>query len=655
MSRVSELLGPVGPLARSLPGYEHRPGQLQMAEAVERALQECGTLVCEAGTGTGKTLAYLVPAILSGHKVVVSTATRALQDQIFEHDLPAIEQHLGLRAQVALAKGLSNYVCRRKFEEFRTSSEGGAPRYATALGIVERWIRDTDTGDVSELTALSEGDPVWHEVCATAETRLGMKCERYADCFVTQMRRRAEAAQIVIANHALVFADMAVRRGSGDQGGALPNYEAIVFDEAHQMEDVASDFFGTQVSTSRIESMLRDAGKALLRVELDSSALSGTDGLALAERARVASKVFFEQLVAQLERGEQGRKPVDRESFTGVVLEQYHRLDSALEALQRYAQTRARDEACMVVASRASQIRDDLALIVDCKERNAITWFESRTRSAVVGSTPIEVGSALRAGLFEKIPTVVLTSATLATGGSFEFLRARVGADSELVRTEELVVASPFDFETHALLYTPRDLPEPTEPGFSEAAAQRAAELIEVTGGGAFVLCTSVRAMGIVHDRLCRTLRRRPMLQGDAPKQTLLKRFRADGHAVLVATMSFWEGVDVAGDALRLVVIDKIPFAVPTDPVVASRCAALEQEGQNPFTRYQVPSAAITLKQGFGRLIRTQRDRGIVAVLDRRLVTRGYGKTLRASLPPARRVETMDEVREFWGQIFGRD
>ena len=652
MSRVVQLLGPDGPLARALPGYEHRPGQLQMAESVERALVEGNTLVCEAGTGTGKTLAYLVPAILSERKIVISTATRALQDQIYQHDLPAIERHLDMHPQVALAKGLSNYLCRRRFEEFRSSAEASRPKHAAALGLIERWVKDTDTGDVNELVALPEGDPIWREVCSSTDTRLGQKCPKYADCFVTRMRRRCEQAQIVIANHHLVFADLALRRGSSDRGGVLPSYDAIVFDEAHQIEDVASDFFGLQVSTSRVEALLRDAGRAFAKVELERETLTRADGLAIADTAHRGSKSFFEELLARFETSEPGRKPIDREVWTGTLLEAWHRLDSALEAIQRHAQTFEHDDASQVVMARALQIRTDLASIAEGDHARTITWVEARARSAVLGSTPIEVASVLREGIFERIPTVVLTSATLTSAGKFDFLRSRVGADSPHVRTEELVVASPFDFESRALLYTPRDLPEPSDPSFALHVARRAAELIEITGGGAFVLCTSVRAMGVVHAELTQLLEHKPMVQGDAPKQVLLSRFRKDGHAVLVATMSFWEGVDVAGDALRLVVLDKIPFAVPSDPVVASRCKALEDEGQNPFSRYHVPLAAITLKQGFGRLIRTQRDRGIVAVLDRRLVTRGYGRTLRASLPPARRVESLEQVREFWRTVF---
>lgn len=652
MSRVAELLGPEGPLSRELTGYEHRPGQLAMAEAVERALAEGHTLVCEAGTGTGKTLAYLVPAILSGRKVVISTATKALQDQIYFHDLPAIERHLGLHPDVALAKGLPNYLCLRRFNEFRGSQEALRPRYAQSLALLEQWVKETETGDVSELVSLPEGDPIWSEVCSTSDTRRGGKCERYAECFVTRMRRHAEQAQIVVANHALVFADLALRGHSDDQGGALPTYEAIVFDEAHQMEDVATDFFGVQVSSSRIDALLRDLAKAFGKAN-PGAVLSIDDAPVVAEQVHRASEAFFAQLEPRHGTAEAGRKLLPKEDWIGPIVDAYHRLDTALEGVEKLCEANRRDDAIQSIGSRALQVREDLALIAATDEAHAVTWIETRTRSAVVGSTPIEVAGTLRSGVFEKVPSVVLTSATLSTGGSFSFFRARVGADSDMVSTQELLLPSPFDFASRALLYTPTDLPDPTDPGFSHAVAARAAELIAITGGGAFVLCTSVRAMGIIHDELSRMLAKRPMLQGDAPKQMLLSRFRADGHAVLVATMSFWEGVDVAGDALRLVVIDKIPFAVPTDPVVSARCHSIEEQGGNPFVSYQVPSAAIALKQGFGRLIRTQRDRGIVGILDRRIVLKGYGKTLRASLPPASRVGTMDEVKAFWGRMQG--
>lgn len=652
MSRVVELLGPQGPLARCLPGYEHRPGQLDMARAVEQAIDQGHALVCEAGTGTGKTLAYLVPAILSGRKVVVSTATRALQDQIVSHDIPAIETYLGLRPDVAVAKGLSNYLCLRRFDELRNSADAVRPGTGRTLGILERWSRETETGDVAELPWLPENDPLWRQVCSSAETRRGGKCNHYRECFVTRMRRRAEEAKIVIANHHLVFADLALREGSRERGGVLPEHEVLIFDEAHQMEDIASEFFGLRVSSARVEAFLRESERVLRHAGLDDTLLGSGSGQTLVDRVRGTARDFFGELVVRFGAGEVGKRALAQDDWAGSLLSSYHQLDAALEALQALAQGNTRDEDVMAAGRRAFAIRQELAEIVD-GNRQAVTWVETRSRSAAVGSTPIEVATILRERVHERIGTVVMTSATLSTNRGFAFFRSRVGADSPYVRTEELTVASPFDFPNVALLYTPQDLPEPGQPEYPRMASERTAELIQITGGGALVLSTSNRGMELMRAELQRLLGRPVTMQGDAPKRTLLSRFRTDGNEVLVATMSFWGGVDVAGDALRLVVIDKIPFAVPNDPVVMARCEVLQKAGENPFVKYQVPSAAIMLKQGFGRLIRTTRDRGIVAVLDVRLLRKGYGKSLLASLPPARRVTSMQEVQSFWAQHGG--
>lgn len=691
-SRAASLLGPSGPFARGLEGYEDREGQLAMASAVERALSEDRILLCEAGTGTGKTLAYLVPAILSGRKVVISTATKALEDQIFTKDLPLVAEHLRIDPRAALVKGLGNYLCLRRFNEVRRSPGAGAEIVGRALPLLEAWVQDTEMGDVAELAYLAEGDPIWREVASSSETRLGASCAYYEDCFVTRMKRESEAARLLIVNHHLFFADLALkiagaRRGFGG-AGALPPYDAVVFDEAHQLEDIATSFFGVRVSRARVEAMLRDADRAFITSGLADRILGRGEGTALTAVVRESSDALFAHL-AQLggaegagDRGE-ARVPLPRDAWSGELLDAYHRLDDHLETLADYAQANAVSEAVQLVGNRAAQLRDDAARIVD-PATNQVTWVEVRGRNVSFGASPVDLGHMLREHVFERIGAVVLTSATLTTGGTaagFRFLRSRMGLDGDVsVPIDELEVPSPFDYPSSALLYTPRDLPEAADPSFVERAADRMAELIRLTGGGAFVLCTSVRAMNALASALRARLGRGaaapktgeakeaplplfepgdarrgaplPLLvQGDAPKGVLLRRFRAERHAVLVATMSFWEGVDVPGEALRLVIIEKLPFAVPTDPVVAARCAAIEQDGGNPFIAYSVPQAAITLKQGFGRLIRTRTDRGIVAILDRRIRTRGYGRVLLDSLPGARRTERMEDVRAFWAAV----
>jgi ATP-dependent DNA helicase DinG len=631
-------------LPAAFAGYENRPGQLAMADAVERTLAEDRVLVCEAGTGTGKTLAYLVPAILSGRKVVISTATRALQEQIYGKDLPLIRRTLGLDVHAALMKGLGNYLCLRRYKEFRASPESGDPRFGRALGVLEDWAARTQAGDVGEISGLAEDDPIWAQVSSSSETRIGSPCDFYQECFVTRMKRDAEQARLVIVNHHLFFADLALR--GPHAGGALPEYDSVIFDEAHQLEDIATDFFGVRVSSARVLSMLRDAERAFAGAGISDRLLRKGEGDAIAHVAREAQARFFAELAAAHGAAGEGRIVLSRDVWSGSLLTAYHKLDTTMEALAAFAESRATSEAVELAARRAKQLRDDLAAIVD-GGHNQVTWAEVRTRSASVGASPIELSSLFKAKLFSRVPAVVLTSATLATQQGFSFLRSRLGLDGDDPEVQEIVVPSPFDYEAHALVYVPRDLPDPGEPSFIEAARARIQALVEASGGGAFILATSKRVMLALHASL-RGLRCGPLfVQGEAPKGVLLDRFKRAEHAVLVATMSFWEGVDVPGHALRLVIIDKIPFAVPTDPVVTARSAAIEAAGKNPFTAYQVPTAAIALKQGFGRLIRTRRDAGIVAILDKRVHTRGYGRALLESLPPARRTDQLSDALRF--------
>jgi ATP-dependent DNA helicase DinG len=650
--RARDVLGPGSPLARSLPGWEHREGQLAMAEAVERALEHERHVLVEAGTGTGKTLAYLVPAILSGRKVVVSTATRALQDQIFVKDLPLVAEALapcGVTFTASLMKGLANYLCLRRMNEARAVAGGIDPMLARILD----WAARTESGDRAELADLPEDADAWRDVASSSETRIGAGCEHFDACFVTRMRREAEEAQIVVVNHYLFLADLALRTGPrGAHASVLPPYDAVVFDEAHQVEDVATDFFGTRVSSARVEALVRDAERSLAAVNALEALKSGPVRATL-EGVREAARVLFGRLAFGGTQAE-SRRALSDGDVTAEVRAAHAALDVRLEALDAVARAR-KEEALQLVARRAGDLRDDLRAILngaraseDGEVSDLVRWMDVRSRSVSLGASPVDVGATLRTRLFDRVPSVVCTSATLATAGGFHFAKARMGAPPE---ADELVIASPFDFAARSVLYLPDDLPEPADAAFDAAAAGRIAEMVRMTDGGAFVLCTSARAMRSLHGLLRGQVSGPMMLQGERPKHLLLSRFRASGRAVLVATMSFWEGVDVPGWALRLVVLDKIPFAPPNDPVVAARCARIDRGGGNGFTQYSVPSAAMTLKQGFGRLIRTQRDAGIVAILDKRIVRKGYGRALVASLPPARRVRRLEEVRAFWETI----
>lgn len=645
IDEVRAILGPGGPLSRTLAGYEDRPEQLRMAEAVARALERETTLLVEAGTGTGKTLAYLVPAILSGKKVVVSTGTRALQDQIVGKDLPLLAATTGLPVRAAAMKGLSNYVCLRRLDEAIASARAGA---SPELLAIARFARGSALGDRAELGEVSDEHRAWADVTSSPETRIGAKCEHYERCFVTQMRARADDAQIVVVNHHLYFADLAARGGAFARR-VIPDHDAVIFDEAHRIEDVATDFFGVRVGSRRLDALVGDTRRSLIAARaLDPFGRGDSAWFVDSVAARAAA--FFVALPLAGDTAALGREALADPTLTSA----WHALDDALEGLAAHLRrVGVGSEPLAQAARRAFEIREDLAQILDDRGTVMVRYAERRARSVSIAAAPIDLSEILRERLFFRTGAVVLTSATLTSGGDatgagkgqFRFLRQRLGIDFDV---EEMVLGSPFDWTRQAALYTPASLPDPRDDAYLAAAAAEIEALVEMTGGGAFVLCTSLRMMRALHAALAQRLAVPTMIQGQQPKALLVERFREIGNAVLFATASFWEGIDVPGEALRLVVIDKLPFEVPSDPVVAARIAHLEEHGENAFVSYQVPSAAITLKQGFGRLVRTRSDRGIVAILDRRLTARGYGKTLLGSLPPCARVATLEEAREFW-------
>jgi len=625
---AGHLLGPTGPLARGVSGYEHRPGQIRMARAVQDVLEHDGALLIEAGTGTGKTWAYLIPAALSGRRVLVSTGTRALQDQIMEKDLPALKRHLGIDIDAACVKGLSNYLCRRRFSELSSSADAAQPRFAQSLPTLRSWVETTESGDRATLASIAEEDPIWSRVVSGSDTRIGARCEHYDECFVTRVRRRAEGAQLIVVNHHLFFADLALR----DTGFAsvLPDYDAVIFDEAHQIEDTATLFFGSRLSTAMLERLARDARAALRSDRGDKK-----QETRLLDAVLQQSSNFFSALPGN---ANGGRAPLPPEAIPNDAL---FALDNTLAELASTCRNlRPPRENVLQIARRADQLRDALGSL---EAPGQVSWAQGGGRSPSVGSSPIDVGPLLRERLHERVPCVVFTSATLTTGGDFSFVKRRLGIETEV---SEEVVESPFRYEEQAALYAPTHLPDPRTSDFPDAAAKEILELIRASEGGAFVLCTSLRMMRMLSKRVGDELDYEWFVQGDAPKQTLLDRFRDRGNAVLFATASFWEGVDVPGSALRLVVIDKLPFDVPSDPVVAARCERLDQSGESSFMRYLVPAAALSLKQGFGRLIRTTQDRGVVAILDSRIRRKGYGKVFLQSLPPARVCDTLGEVQE---------
>jgi ATP-dependent DNA helicase DinG len=648
--RARDLLGEGGLFVRSVEGYQVRDGQLQVTDSVERLLARDGVLLCEAGTGIGKTFAYLVPALLSGRKIVISTATKTLQDQIAARDLPMVQRVLSTDVPVRTMKGLGNYLCRRRLHEFSLSEEALRPMYAEPLRLLRSWLKNTEMGDFSELVTLSETDRVRHAVGSSSDTRLGAKCPYFDECFVTEMKRDAEQAQIIVVNHHLFFADLALR--GPHPGRVLPDYDAVIFDEAHQIEDIAALFFGIRVTEAQAERLLKECGRLLSRASALGGPLDAHAGLNLVEFALGLLHQLFQVLCPM----PAGRRMLAADAFSAETGKIKAALEQSLLDLKSS------------LDSRAATIRDDLALSEGLAQsgrrlealreslvqftvptEGRVNWVERVDGRAVISSTPVDLSSTLRNKLFESVPAVCLMSATLATGtkseAQFKYVRSRLGLYAH-PQVEELKVPSPFSFEEQCVLYIPRDLPEVASGEFLDRAADRINELIEMTDGGAFVLTTSLSSMKELHQRLkMRLSARLLLLQGERPKGALLSAFRADGSAVLVATSSFWEGVDVPGRALRLVVLEKLPFAVPTDPVFQARSRALEEAGKSPFTHLALPSAALALKQGFGRLLRREDDTGVVALFDDRVHRRGYGSLILSALPPARRTDDIAEVR----------
>jgi ATP-dependent DNA helicase DinG len=653
---VEGVLGEGGRLAQALPGYEHRSDQLEMARAVERAIDRRGYLVAEAGTGTGKTLAYLVPAILSGRRVIVSTATKALQEQIWEKDIPLLRDACGLEFAAAYLKGRANYYCLARCDEFARAPRFHTPDEQAYWPEIEAWARQTESGDRAELD-LPDHYQTWRDLSATSENCAGRECARYEDCFVTRARAFAAQADVLLVNHHLFFADLAMRTSRAGVE-ILPDHDVVIFDEAHALEDVATEYFGLQVSSYRVEELSRDALRAVAdRPDLASMLREATGDV------RKAGERFF-QAVADGLRGSgagQGwsrarpaarRRPVEEEGVKAGLSEavlapaarELERLDGALASL-RDLLAEAPSQPVAQIARRAGELRVELQAVTAMKEASRVYFGEVRGRGVFLRAAPIDVAIELQERLYRRTDTVIFTSATLAAQGRFTFFRTQVGLAPEL-EVEEVRYPGPFDFTRQAALVTPDGLPEPSQPDFVRAAAEVIRDLTEVTGGRAFVLCTSNRNMVAFRDA-CRDLPYQLLLQGERPKSRLLDLFRAE-PSVLFATQSFWEGVDVPGEALSLVIIDRLPFAPPGDPVVSARLRALEAEGRDGFSELQVPAAALALRQGFGRLVRTRADRGLVAVLDRRLVTKGYGRSFLATLPKTPILRTIEEARRWW-------
>jgi ATP-dependent DNA helicase DinG len=608
-----------------------------MAEAVERALAEKKHLIVEAGTGTGKTLAYLVPALLSGRRVIVSTGTKNLQEQLFFKDIPFLEKHLGSPIRAAYMKGRGNYACRQKIYDADNEPILEGLEEVADFQIIREWEKSTETGDRAEIRTLPESSNAWSKVDARSELCTGQKCRQFDRCFITKMHQKAQESDIIIVNHHLFFADLAVK--GEDRAAIIPDYGAVIFDEAHEIEDVAGQYFGVSVSTYQFDELSRDVMAVSRRKDFGSKEL---DRILITLTDRAAQ--FFNLFGA----GE-GRSGFNSHAaFLEKNHEAYQDVQHALElvALQLELQHAAPEESIPLVA-RAREISRKLQFWMESGDGAYVYWIEKRGRGIFLQATPIDVSGLLDQKLFDRVDTVVLTSATLAVAGGFNFTKERLGLRS--ART--LVVESPFDYPKQALLYVPQNLPDPRNPSFTTFAAREIIEILMHSRGRAFVLFTSYQQMRQVYDKVSLEVPYQTLLQGTGPRNALLEEFRTTTNAILFATSSFWQGVDVPGQQLSCVIIDKLPFAVPSDPVVQARIAALRDAGGDPFHEFQVPQAAIALKQGFGRLIRSKTDRGVLALLDNRITKTRYGQIFFDSLPDYGFTTRREEVERFFEHV----
>jgi ATP-dependent DNA helicase DinG len=621
-----------------------------MASAVARIFGRGGVLLAEAGTGTGKTLAYLAPAILSRHRVLVSTGTKNLQEQIFYKDVPLLRSVLGVPFTATYMKGRGNYLCLHRFATSRDDLEAGSPADRVYLQMVDDWAVTTETGDRAELADLPEDVPFWTNIAASNENCIGSECPEFQECFVTRMRQRAAVSDVVIVNHHLLCADAAVRQSA--YGEVIPECAYAVIDEAHQLEDVATQYFGFSVSNYRLDELVRDLDRIMAATQVADD--GGELGRAM-NRVDDGSRLFFGALALSpdeqpsLPRGIAPGGSDDRVRVTPDMLEPVHgpggQLLGALDGLEAaIALLKEPPEDVRSIGRRAAEIRDELRFLLTASDRDYVYYVERRGRGVFLRAAPINVSSLVRNLLLDRFAAAVLTSATLAVEGSFAYVRSRLGIE----RCEEIQLASEFDYGTQAMLYLPRQMPSPKTPEFAAAAGREILEILRRTSGRAFVLFTSYAVLRAVQGSLQAALDYPLLVQGTAPRSTLLAQFRSTPHAVLLATSSFWQGVDVVGEALSCVIIDRLPFASPTDPVVSARIEAIAARGGDGFADLQVPLAILSLLQGLGRLIRHRRDRGVLAILDPRVRTMPYGRRFLASLPPAPVSSDLADIDRFF-------
>jgi len=637
-SKLSQIFTQGGALSQEIQGFSERTQQLEMALAIQEAIEHNQQLIAEAGTGTGKTFAYLVPALLSGGKVIISTGTKTLQDQLFNRDLPNIRDALKVPVTVAMLKGRANYICHYHLERAAVDGRFASREDAQYLQVINTFAENTKTGDKSELNTVPENASVWASVTSTRDNCLGGDCAHYKECFVMEARKQALAADVVVVNHHLFFADVMLR----DEGVAelLPSANTVIFDEAHQLPEVAGLFFGEDVSTSQLIELARDCNVAHLTLAKDCVDLG--EAIPRLEKAAKDFRLVFSY--------EGSRLPVQKalalngfDTSFGYLLSQINQLSAVLETQA------ARDPLLEKCWQRSLALGDLFKRWQTAENNNLVRWVEVFTQSVQLHATPLSVAEGFGKQLNAQPRAWIFTSATLAVKSDFSHYQAQMGLQNATTGFWE----SPFDYQTQALFYVPPDMPDPNSAHYTASVVAAALPVLQASGGRAFVLSTSLRAMREIHALLKEAfiehgIESPLLLQGDTSRTELLDRFRQLGNAVLVGSQSFWEGVDVRGEALSVVIIDKLPFAPPDDPVLSARVDKMNAEGKNAFMEYQLPYSVITLKQGAGRLIRDEADRGVLMICDPRLITKSYGKKIWQSLPPFKRTRVLKEVQDFF-------